>query len=123
MAIDARIESVKCTYNGELFLKLIDRPKPPWNQSAGIAGQNSLTCLGDCNFNYYRLVGCDIWGGSESIMLGEVEIAKRIGYSMLKLNPNIEEAIDAYYASGPVPRYPVRPKDASTSTPPLESKY
>lgn len=60
----------------------------------GIAGQGSLRVIGSCS-SAERLVGSDIWaGGGGPIMLGEVEIGQRIGYSRCTLtNHGIEEAL------------------------------
>lgn len=33
-----------------------------------------------------HLAGCPVWGGSDAIMLGEIEIAKRKGYTAIVLN-------------------------------------
>lgn len=110
MAIDARIKSVRLTSAGEIYLKLEDRPKRE-GQNAGIAGQTSLICTYEKEFNFHRLVGCDIWGSSETIILGDIKIGKRIGYTGLRFLSNVEKAIDEYYATGPVPRYPVRAKN------------
>jgi hypothetical protein len=79
MSIDARVESVFYRQNGTGHLNLIDRPAKE-GQTAGIAGQMMLH-FEHAPRNVFELVGTDIWGGDSGIMLGEVEIAKRNGYT------------------------------------------
>jgi hypothetical protein len=102
MAIDARVESVHLNENGGGRLNLIDRPgKPP-----GIAGQRTL------NFDkspeeVTALNGLNIWGGSDFIMLGQIEIAKRDSYTHIVFHDaeTFKLAVAAYHKTGEEPRH------------------
>lgn len=80
MSIDARVKTVIVHENGGGELRLIDRPAKSGNP--GIAGQNALA-FDAAPEEVAALNGRDIWGGSDSIMLGETEIAKRVGYTKI----------------------------------------
>ncbi len=74
MSIDARVETVHINEDGSGSLKLVDR--------------NRSSCRGQPCLNFKSapeeitaLNGLEIWGGASSIMLGEIEIAKRVGYT------------------------------------------
>lgn len=63
----------------DLFLK-------PYDENP--AGQSRINIINPPNTGLRGLIGCHIWGGSSSLMLGTTEIAKRIGYTRAKLvNP------------------------------------
>jgi hypothetical protein len=80
MSIDARVDAiilyVESDMSGELHL--IDRPGNP----PGIAGQRKLY-FDKAPHEVTALNGLDIWGGGSGIMLGDVEIAKRVGYATI----------------------------------------
>lgn len=84
MSIDARIQTVIIHEDGSGELRLVDRPAKP-GQSQGIAGQRALH-FESAPEEVTALNGCDIWGGSNTIMLGEIEIAKRTGYTTIVFN-------------------------------------
>ena len=46
-------------------------------------GQRQLSWDADGPHDVTALCGCVIWGGDSGIMLGETEIAKRIGYTRI----------------------------------------
>ncbi len=79
MSIDARVETVLLNEDGSGKLKLTDRPAKH-GANPGIAGQRSLH-FDKAPEEVTALNGRDIWGGSDTIMLGDVEIAKREGYT------------------------------------------
>lgn len=81
MSIDARIKYVRHNEDGSGSLVL-----EPSNPTA---------CAGQSELHYDKapeevasLNGRQIWGGSSSIMLGETEIAKRIGYTRIEFIVN-----------------------------------
>lgn len=96
MSIDARVTGVSFDRDGTGRLTLEDRPAKPGGHP-GIAGQKSLsfTSAPDIVTN---LIGLNIWGGSDSILLGEHEIAERWGYTRIKfVSPReIRDAIEIY---------------------------
>ncbi len=84
MSIDARVQTVIHNEDGSGKLVLIDRPGRN-GKPEGIAGQNSLA-FKSAPQEVTALNGRDIWGGDSSIMLGDVEIAKRIGYGGIEFH-------------------------------------
>lgn len=81
MSIDARIEKVIVNEDGSGELLLIDRPAKPY---PGCRGQNRLR-FDSAPEEVTAISGADIWGGA-GIMLGDVEIARREGYTRLKFH-------------------------------------
>lgn len=81
MSIDARVRAVIHSENGGGRLELEDRPARPGGVP-GIRGQGSLDYENEPH-EVTALNGLCIWGGSESIMLGDVEIARRVGYTRI----------------------------------------
>ena len=81
MSIDARIEMVTVYPDGSGDLCLIARPARPGGHP-GIAGQSRLR-FDAAPQGVRRLQGLDVWGGDSGIMLGEVEIARREGYTRI----------------------------------------
>lgn len=80
MSIDAKVRSVHHNQDGSGTLNLEPR--------IDASGQKS--CVGQSVLRYQSapeevtsLNGKEIWGGSDSIMLGDVEIAKRKGYTSI----------------------------------------
>jgi hypothetical protein len=78
MSIDARVNYVVCNEDGSGELRLIDRPARP-GETPGIKGQSVLR-FKTAPEEVTALNGLDVWGGDDGLMLGEVEIAKRVGY-------------------------------------------
>jgi len=74
MAIDALVAYVECQEDGSGTLHLCDRVPN------GSRGQSRLH-FDTAPYEVTALNGLPIWGGSEQIMLGEREIAKRLGYT------------------------------------------
>ena len=87
MSLDATVWDVT-RESGVLKLWLGDR------EPGGIAGQASLEVVGACQ-SAELLVGRDIWAaGSGSVMCGDVEVGRRIGYGRCTLfNHGIKEAV------------------------------
>jgi hypothetical protein len=77
VSIDARVRAVYLHENGGGTLELEDRLSGP--SDAGIRGQARLS-FDAAPEEVTALNGRDVWGGSESLMLGDVEIARRVGY-------------------------------------------
>lgn len=77
MSIDAKVECVYINEDGSGRLELID------SEPGRIAGQKSLS-FDSAPEEVTALNGCIIWGGSESIILGDVKIADRVGYTKIK---------------------------------------
>ncbi|CEF48244.1 unnamed protein product [uncultured bacterium] len=79
MSIDARVDSVIRYEDGGGELRLIDRPARPGGVP-GIKGQ-SLLWFHTAPHEVTALNGLDIWGGSSTLMLGDIAIARRDGYA------------------------------------------
>jgi len=77
MSIDAKVETVYIDEDGGGYLDLIDRP------NGGIAGQKKLY-FDMAPEEVTGLNGLNIWGGSGFIMLGDIQIANRIGYTKIE---------------------------------------
>lgn len=99
MSIDARVETVIHNEDGSGKLKLIARPDPRGPAYNGNKGQASL-CYDKAPHEVTALNGCDVWGGSESLMLGGREIAKRVGYTKIEFctDEEFKEAVKEYHA-------------------------
>ncbi len=97
MSIDARVDWVKINEDGSGELVLKDRPAIGQGGSPGIAGQKSLR-FEQAPEEVTALNGMDIWGNSKNIMLGDVEIATRIGYTQIAFvaRPWFLAAVDRY---------------------------
>jgi hypothetical protein len=98
MSIDARVKTVYHYENGSGKLELVDRPPSRPNDTGGIKGQSSL-CFDSAPEEVTALNGLDIWGSSGSVMLGDIEIAKRIGYTGLAFcdGEKFKEAVRKYH--------------------------
>jgi len=93
MSIDATVRAVILNENGGGRLELTGPDR----------GQSVLTFDADSDFEEVTaLNGCHIWGSSSSIMMGEVEIAKRIGYTQIKFCIDSFRGIEMKYAHSPV---------------------
>lgn len=97
MSIDARINNVIRSADGSGSLILEDRPPTRPGENPGCAGQNSLE-FSESPANVRQLVGKNIWGGSDSIMLGDVKIAGRKGYGgiIFATQEVVSHAIEKY---------------------------
>jgi hypothetical protein len=78
MSIDAVVQSCVMNSDGSGELRLAPR-------GLSAAGQTRLT-FESAPDGANRLEGREIWGGSSFIMLGEVEIAERIGYVQIRFH-------------------------------------
>lgn len=91
MSIDATVEYVRINEDGSGALVLSDR-KPD-----GCAGQSELRFT-EAPHEVTALNGFDVWGGSEQLMLGDIEIAQRIGYTSIRFRDaaTFVAAVEAY---------------------------
>ncbi len=97
MSIDASVAYVECKEDGSGTLHLCDRIARP-GQTDGIAGQRGLH-FDAAPYEVTALNGLAIWGGSSSIMLGDKEIARRIGYTRISFTEREQflEAVKLYH--------------------------
>lgn len=97
MSIDAKVETVIHNEDGSGELRLVDRPATK-DGVPGIAGQRTL-CYTTAPHEVTALNGLNIWGGSSSIMLGEIEIAKREGYTRIVFHADdvFKDAVKKYH--------------------------
>ena len=84
MSIDARVRAVYLHENGGGSLELEDRPAIPGGVP-GIAGQDRLS-FDSCPEEVTALNGREVWGNDARLMLGDVEIAKRVGYTRIEFH-------------------------------------
>lgn len=98
MSIDARVQTVIVHEDGSGELRLVDRPARP-GAVPGIKGQSALR-YEKAPEEVTALNGLDVWGGANSLMLGDVEIAERIGYTRIKFHgrETFTRAVTAYHA-------------------------
>ena len=98
MSIDAQVRTMILNEDGSGRLDLIDRPARRGGVP-GIAGQRSLD-FSSAPHEATALNGLNIWGGSNSIMLGDVEIAERYGYTRIKFHDGetFKDAVAKYHA-------------------------
>ncbi len=79
MSIDARVVSVVRREDGSGELKLAGRPAAhKWED--GNPGQNTLRFKSSPP-EVFALAGRNVWGGSDTILLGQTRIARRTGYT------------------------------------------
>lgn len=97
MSIDARVETVFINEDGSGRLALIDRPVE--SGTPGIKGQASLG-FETAPEEVTALNGLDVWGSANSLMLGDVEIAERLGYTRIKFHDGetFKRAVREYHA-------------------------
>jgi hypothetical protein len=81
MSIDARVKTVVFYGGVGGEIQLVDRPARPGGVP-GIAGQSVLKYTA-APPNVGDLAGLDVWGGSNEIMLGDMLIARRKGYTQI----------------------------------------
>lgn len=79
MAIDAHVAYVELKEDGSGTLHLCDRVPN------GSRGQSRLR-FDTAPYEVTALNGLPVWGGAGQLMLGEIEIAKRIGYTKISFN-------------------------------------
>jgi hypothetical protein len=84
MSIDARVTGVRRNAGGECILTLEQRDKYT------SAGQPEILVLNPPEpwTRLEALIGCEIWGGSGFVMLGDFHIADREGYTAIRLRDN-----------------------------------
>lgn len=89
MAIDAVVVGMR-EFDGELKLTLADR-------KGGSAGQSMMVVTNPPenwkSSPLRHLVNREIWGCSSQIMLGDVKLADRIGYTSLRLVDGWQEIV------------------------------
>lgn len=83
MSIDARVVSVRHNEDGSGELILTDRPPKTGEVYGGIAGQRSLR-FDSAPHDVTALNGRDIWGGDSSLMFGDRQFARRVGYTKIE---------------------------------------
>ena len=83
MAIDARVKYVLYNADRSGALVLEDRPGTP----KGIAGQSRLIFASAPDDVAY-LTGQEIWGGAESLLVGNKVFARRRGYTEIVFTAN-----------------------------------
>ena len=92
MSIDAKVKTVHHYEDGSGQLDLVGR-KPGENP-----GQPVLS-FKTAPHEVTALNGLEIWGGANGIMLGEIEIAKRIGYTRIEFcdDETFKNAVKDYH--------------------------
>ena len=92
MAIDALVAYVELKEDGSGVLHLCDRVPN------GSRGQSRLH-FASAPYEVTALNGVPLWGGDSQIMLGDIEIAKREGYTGISFNERdvFREAIIEYH--------------------------
>lgn len=95
MSIDARVVGIReSTAEHQVKLTLEGRP------GVGLAGQSMLVIENaprDWPESALKeLIGCDIWGGSGMVMLGDKQLAKRDGYLSIILVDGWKDVISQY---------------------------
>ncbi len=92
MSIDANVAFVECKEDGSGTLHLCDRVPN------GLRGQSRLS-FDAAPYEVTALNGLPIWGGSSQIMLGDKEIAKRLGYTRISFSEreSFLEAVRLYH--------------------------
>jgi hypothetical protein len=101
VSIDARVKTVIIHENGGGELRLIDRPPSRPGDTGGIAGQSVLV-FQSAPEEVTGLNGLDVWGSSERLMLGDKEIAQRIGYTRIVFvdRATFNAALTDYHRNG-----------------------
>jgi hypothetical protein len=99
MSIDANVAYVETKEDGSGTLHLCDRIPN------GSRGQSRLS-YDTAPHEVTALNGLPIWGGDSSILLGDIEIAKRLGYTRISFNERdvFLEAIAAWHAKQRAPK-------------------
>lgn len=97
MAIDAKVDYVTINEDGSGQLNLVDRPARP-GQVPGIVGQRALR-FDSAPEEVTALNGLEVWGSANCLMLGDIEIAKRRGYTSIVFYDidTFKRAIAAYH--------------------------
>lgn len=84
MAIDAVIERVDRNPDGTATLHLGPRQT---QHGDSCPGQSRMTILNPPPGRLDGLIGTEVWGSSESLMIGDTKWAERVGYTRAKLIP------------------------------------
>jgi hypothetical protein len=82
MSIDAVITDVRRNPDGTATIALGPR-ETPYGQSC--EGQRRITIENPPPGRLDGLVGTEVWGGSESLMVGDTKWADRVGYTRARL--------------------------------------
>lgn len=92
MSIDANVAFVECKEDGSGTVHLCDRVPN------GSRGQSRLY-FETAPYEVTALNGLSIWGGDSQIMLGDKEIAKRLGYTRISFSEreSFLEAVRLYH--------------------------
>jgi hypothetical protein len=69
----------------------------------GPALPGTVLFFDNCPPDVWKLEGKDIWGGANNIMLGDVEIAEREGYTKIRF---VVDSISAVLDKAPAPEEP-----------------
>ena len=98
MSIDANVAFVEVAEDGSGALHLCDRVPE------GSRGQSRLR-FASAPYEVTALNGLPVWGGAGQIMLGEIEIARREGYTRIVFHDQdvLRTAVAAYHAKRRVP--------------------
>lgn len=93
MSIDANVAYVQLNEDGSGSLHLCDRVPE------GSRGQSRLH-FDTAPYEVTALNGLSIWGGASHIMLGDIEIARREGYTQISFSERERflAAVAAYHA-------------------------
>lgn len=93
MSIDALVVGANVRPTGECVLVL--EPREESNKHHGdftmvvMKPPKNKKSLG-------RLIGCELWGGSGELLLGDTKIAERVGYRRLTLLPGWESIVNSW---------------------------
>lgn len=83
MSIDATVTAVGIDKDGEPYLKLGPSGRGPHPNDP--PGQNVLRVVNRPCPPLDGFIGCHVWGGANQLMIGETQVAKRIGYTRIEL--------------------------------------
>ena len=91
MSIDAKVVGVRLVH-GDFKLTLEPRDE------LACGGQTTLYVKYPFEDEHYfsKFMGCDLWGNDSVLMLGDVKIADRISYMIIRLVPNWLELVKSY---------------------------
>lgn len=95
MSIDAFVSDVVVNDDGSGFLELSERID--CNGKFHGPGQQILN-FDESPSRVFYLIGCEVWGGSDFVMLGDCKIADRFGYTRIRFLDDdiIEIAFNEY---------------------------
>ena len=82
MAIDAVVTGVKRNADGTATMTLGPRATP---HGQSCAGQSSMTILNPPAGRLDGMVGTEVWGSADTLMVGDTKWASREGYTRCRL--------------------------------------